>query len=223
MRQIHFESDSGSNHSVVVESPSSFLSEPNRGLDNSIQKPTVSRPAEPSEDADDGIEFVEEIRRNVREDPGSPESSVAIPAAQPRREADSASQDLTPRLTQSPSSIPFSQDLLSTSPFRDPDSQSHRFVECFQTQDLVTRTNHSLDETTENPEAELSTEIISSKLELSAEFCSQQSPLVRCCLYFSFVICINVFFSSILEWAVVGSQPIHPHSQHTIALSGTEV
>ncbi|KZS19883.1 Uncharacterized protein APZ42_013658 [Daphnia magna] len=174
MRQIQFESDSGSNHSAVIESPSSFLSEPNRGFDNSIQKPTVSRPSEPPEDADDGIEFVAEVRRKVREEPSSPQSSVAIPAAQPRREADSASQHLTPRLTQSPLSVPYSQDLLSTSPFRDPDSQSHRFVECFQTQDLISRANHSPGETPQLP-ADISNDI-SSKLELSADLSPQESP-----------------------------------------------
>lgn len=178
MRQIHFESDSGSNQSVV-ESPSSFVSEPNRGFDNSIQKPTVTRPAEATEEADDGIEFVEEIKRKVRESSCSPESSMStIPAAQPRREADSASQNLTPRLTQSPSTIPYSQDLLSTSPFRDPDSQSHRYIECFQTQDLVPRTEHSLDNTAEQ-QGDTSSDIISSKLELSVELCPGQSPLVR--------------------------------------------
>ena len=172
MRQIQFESDSGSNQSVV-ESPSSFLSEPNRGLDNSIQKPQpVNRPVEPSDEADDGIEFVEEIQRKVRDTSCSPQSSMTIPAAQPRREADSAS-----RMTQSPSSIPYSQDLLSTSPFRDPDSQSHRFIECFQTQDLVARNEPSLDESVED-QGDSSSEIVSSKLELSAEPCPEKSPSV---------------------------------------------
>lgn len=177
MRQIQFESDSGSNQSVVIESPSSFLSEPNRGFDTSIQKPTVSRPAEPPEDADAGIEFVGEVRHKVREEPISPQSSMAIPAAQPRREADSASQHLIPRLTQSPSSIPYSQDLLSTSPFRDPDSQSHRFVECFQTQDLISRTDRSPDETAEHP-ADISNDNVNSKLELSADLSLKESPSV---------------------------------------------
>lgn len=179
MRQIHFESDSGSNQSVVMESPSSFLSEPNRGFDNSIQKPTVSRPAEPSEEADDGIEFVEEVKRRVRQDSNSPQSSVAISAAQPRRdEADSASQGLTPRLNRSPS-LPYSQELLSTSPFRDPDSQSHRFVECFQTQDILTRTEPSMDEADQDSAdrsliADPSSEAVTSKLELSVELCAAQ-------------------------------------------------
>lgn len=174
MRQIQFESDNGSNQSVI-ESPSSFLSEPSHGVDDSIQKPTVNRLTELSEEAEDGIEFVEEVRRKVRGDSNSPQSSVAIPAAQPRREADSASQDLTPRLTQT-ESVPFSQDLLSTSPFRDPDSQSHRFVECFQTQDLVARTEPLFDDT--QPQIDMSSDVVSNKLELSVELCPESSQLV---------------------------------------------
>lgn len=176
MRQIRFESDSGSNQSVI-ESPSSFLSEPSGGFDQSIQKPTVNRPADLSEDADDGIEFVGEINKKTQEESNTPPNSIAIPAAQPPREADPASQDLTPRLNQSPPSIPYSQDLLSTSPFRDPDSQSHRFVECFQTQDLVSRSETNADETTDR-QADMSQEIISSKLELSVELCPEQPPSV---------------------------------------------
>ena len=40
--------------------------------------------------------------------------------------------------------------LLSTSPFRDSDPQSHRFIECYQTQDLVSRNEPSLDEWVED-------------------------------------------------------------------------
>ena len=173
MRQIRFESDSGSNQSVI-ESPSSFVSEPGRSFDDSIQKPTVSRPTNLSEVADDGIEFIEEINNKICQDSSSPPNSIAIPAGQPPREVDLASQDLTPRLNPSPPSIPYSQDLLSTSPFRDPDSQSHRFVECFQTQDLVTRADIIADETIDH-QADMTQEITSPKLELSVELCTDQA------------------------------------------------
>ena len=67
--------------------------------------------------------------------------------------------------------------LLSTSPFRDSDPQSHRFIECYQTQDLVSRNEPSLDEWVED-QGGSSSEIVISKLELSVEPCPKKSPSV---------------------------------------------
>lgn len=102
MRQLQFESDSSSSHSNhdVVDSPSSFLSEPGRGVDCSLPKPTVSRPVEVTVDDDEeGVQFVAEIRSQP--DSGTP------------------------------------HELLGKSPCRDPDSQTHRLVECLDTQQLL--------------------------------------------------------------------------------------
>jgi len=134
MRQIHFENDN-SNQSTG-ESPSSFLSEPGRAIDSSIPKPTVNRPIEYSEEADEsGSSKIDNSLGNI-----FAESC----------EADS------------------SQNLLRTSPIRDPDSQSHNLVECFDTQDLLPKTVTNV-QVEASFEQKCSLDFSSSKLELSLD------------------------------------------------------
>jgi hypothetical protein len=90
MFQMRFESDNGSNPSVVVESSYSFSSEPNRSLVNSTQKSTAS------------IVHQNSLKKrplrwlhSLKKSNATPakilvpsESSVAIAAAQPRSEED---------------------------------------------------------------------------------------------------------------------------------------
>ncbi len=91
MFQMRFESDNGSNPSVVVEFSYSFSSEPNRSLVNSIQKPAASIVQQNSEEeAVEGKFCIR--RRNQIQRPWRTlvpaESSEAIAAAQPRSEED---------------------------------------------------------------------------------------------------------------------------------------
>lgn len=136
MRHIHFESDSGSNHSIG-ESPSSFLSDPSREIDRSLLRPTAISGSILEEES--GIEFIEEVKRSDRESSTSPQSSCTIPPAQKLCEPDSVSDKLTPSSTLSPPFTPASKDSQNAASYPDPDSQTHEIVDCFQTQDLVSK------------------------------------------------------------------------------------
>lgn len=136
MRHIHFESDSGSNHSTD-ESPSSFLSDPSREIDRSLLRPTASRISASILEEESGIEFIEEVKRSDREESASPPSSAAIPSAQKACEADSASEKLTPLSAKSPRLTPASKNSPTATSCPDPDSQALEIIDCFPTQDLV--------------------------------------------------------------------------------------
>jgi hypothetical protein len=162
---MRFESDNGSNSSVVVESSYSFSSEPNRSLVNSTQKPTASivqqnslkkRPLR-------GIAaFVVEIKCNAREVPGPRlklssnccRSATEVRKIRPRKA-------LTPWLVSVIYSV-FTRSR-NMSSFLDQTHRATAWLSSSFKRKPVPRTNHSLDETTENPETDLTAEIPNSK------------------------------------------------------------
>lgn len=186
MRQIHFENDS-SNHSTG-ESPSSFLSEPGRAVDSSIPKPTVNRPKEFSEEAE-GIEILKVVEPKPKDSLSIESSSANI--FPETCEADSASQNLTPKLTVSQPQCLQSNEIwsqsLRTSPVRVPDSQSHNLVECFDTQDLLPKTVET-DDSIDSSSKKNSLDFSSSKLELILDSSSTpEQQIVRFFLQILFV------------------------------------
>ena len=157
MRQIQFESDS--NHSTIGESPALFIdSEPGHAMDSSIPKPTFSRPSELSKLDDSGIEVVKIIEHPLRE------------SAQKLREmgedSSALTQEFTPRLFQHQQSDYYSQEIMRLSPTQQPDpqSQTSRIVDCYETQDLMRGHRTGKEQDFNSPALS-----INSKLELSLE------------------------------------------------------
>lgn len=176
MRHIHFESDSGSNHSMG-ESPSSFLSDPSREIDRSLLRPTASRISTSILEEESGIEFIEEVKRADREHSISPQDSVAIPPAQRTCEPDSASDKLTPSSTISPPFTPTSENPLTAASYPDPDSQTREIVDCFQTQDLVSKKLPDL--SAKDDQLDSSVMIVTPQLALTIDQPLQRSSLVK--------------------------------------------
>jgi hypothetical protein len=167
MRQIQFESDNSSQS--ATESPSLFVLEPGHApVDSSIPKPTFSRPQEQAKPGDDSvIEIVDE--RKPEENAAKTPPIVDGSSPTLSQEADSATQEFTPKLFQSADY--YSQDILNLTPMvesqnlvgSEPSSANHtpKIVACLETQDLLRNRSSA--------ETEFGSGVLSAKLELSLE------------------------------------------------------
>ena len=193
MRQIQFESDNSSQS--ATESPSLFVLEPGHApVDSSIPKPTFSRPQEQAHPGDDSvIEIVDERKpaENVTKTP--PIVGGSSPSLS--QEADSATQEFTPKLFKSDDY--YSQDILNLTPSvesqnlvgSEPSSanQTPKIIDCLETQDLL-RSRSSA-------EVEFGSGMLSAKLELSLESQIRPSGKVSCLVVFRVfqLVCYNSF------------------------------
>jgi hypothetical protein len=143
MRQIQFESDNSSQS--ATESPSLLVLEPGHvPVDSSIPKPTFSRPREQAQPGNDSvIEIVYEWMPEENAAKTPPIVDGSSPTLS--QEANSATQEFTPKLFQSADC--YSQDILNLTPMVESQNlvgsesssanQTPKIVDCLETQDLL--------------------------------------------------------------------------------------